>query len=169
MPVLRDMMQSFVRPRAVIARKLADGPREDRAIATLFGACGLLFVTRLPARAREAHLQDTSFERLFTTDLYALLFILPLILYGLAAVTHIVAMPLRGRGSWFGARVALFWALFASAPLLVLNGLVGGLIGPGLQLDLVGALWLVAFLWLWVPMYLTAEWNPPAVGEAPAQ
>ena len=159
MPITHDIVQSYRRPGDIIARKLADGPREDRAIATVFGACAVLFISRWPARAREAHLEGANLERLISTDFYALLFILPLVLYGLAAVTHILALPFNPKGGWFSARMALFWALLASAPLVVLNGLVAGLIGPGVQLSIVGFIWVVAFLWLYIPMFLRAEWG----------
>ncbi|MEM7296291.1 MAG: YIP1 family protein [Pseudomonadota bacterium] len=159
MPVTRDIFLSYRRPRAVIARKLAEGTREDRAIATVFGACLVLFIARWPARAREAHLEGDSLERLISTDVYALLFILPLILYGVAALSHIAARLFRARGGWYSARLALFWALLASAPFLVLNGLVEGMIGPGVELSIAGFLWFMSFFWLWVPMFLEAEWG----------
>jgi hypothetical protein len=42
-------------------------------------------------------------------------------------------------------RLALFWSLVAAAPAVLLMGMVAGLIGPGVQLQLVSGLWLLAF------------------------
>ena len=77
--------------------------------------------------------------------------------YGLAALGHIVARAMGGQGSWYGARVALFWALATVSPLMLLQGLVGGMIGPGPGLWLVSAVVGVAFLWLWLTMLHEAE------------
>jgi hypothetical protein len=43
--------------------------------------------------------------------LMALVFIAPLFFYLLAAISHGVARVLGGKGTGFGARLALFWAL----------------------------------------------------------
>ena len=55
-----------------------------------------------------------------------------------------------GSGSWYGARIALFWSLVAVSPLVLLTGLVAGMIGPGTQLSLVGSITFVAFLIHWL-------------------
>jgi hypothetical protein len=77
--------------------------------------------------------------------------------YGLAALSRLVSRALGGQGSWFGARVALFWALACVGPLMLLCGLVAGMIGPGPALWAVTALAGVAFLWLWLTMLHEAE------------
>ena len=116
--------------REVLRRKLAGGAREDRALATLFGACLLIFVAQWPGLSRAAHLEpEIPLDARLGGALMAWLFIAPLAAYVIAAVSHAVARLLGGRGSWFGARLALFWALLAASPLWLLNGLVAGLIG----------------------------------------
>ncbi len=65
---------------------------------------------------------------------------------------------LGGQGGYYGARLALFWALVASAPAWLLNGLVAGLIGPGAALNIVGFLAFAAFLWIWLSGLAEAEW-----------
>lgn len=170
MPVVPDILATWRRPRAVIARKLADGVREDRAIATLMGACGLIFVAQWPGLAREAHLtriaaeaagtaldQVPSLQALMGARLLAIVFIAPLVFYLLAAVSHLVARAFGGRGSGFGARLALFWALFCTTPVMLLQGLVGGFIGAGVAATVVGLLVLAVFLYLWITMLIEAE------------
>lgn len=174
MPVVPDILASWRRPRAVIARKLAEGPREDRAIATLMGACGLIFVAQWPALAREAHLsriaaeaagtpldQVPGLEALMGSRLFALIFIAPLVFYLLAALSHLVARLLGGKGTGFGARLALFWALLCTTPVMLLQGLVSGFLGEGPGATAVGIGVFVAFLYLWINMLIEAEkpWN----------
>ncbi|MDZ7904820.1 MAG: YIP1 family protein [Cypionkella sp.] len=80
---------------------------------------------------------------------YGLLLFLP-VAYGLAALSHIVARGLGAKGgSWYGARLALFWSLVACAPLVLLQGLTFGIIGPGTQSFLVGIFALTAFVVFW--------------------
>jgi hypothetical protein len=69
--------------------------------------------------------------------------------YVIAAASRLLARLLGGRGTWFGARLALFWALLAASPLWLLNGLVAGFIGPGIALNLVGLMAVGAFLLFW--------------------
>ena len=157
MSVTRDIAATYRGPGAVMRRLLALGPREDRALAILMGACGLIFVSQLPALSRKAHLEDTELNALLAGALFGWLFIAPLALYLIAALSHLVARALKGRGSWYGARLALFWSLLASTPLILLNGLMAGLAGPGPGLTLVGVLWLGLFAWFWVRSLAVAE------------
>jgi hypothetical protein len=55
MPVSTDILESYVRPRQVFRRKLDGGTDEGRALATLIGACLLIFVAQWPGLARAAH------------------------------------------------------------------------------------------------------------------
>ncbi len=63
--------------------------------------------------------------------LMATLFLLPPLAYLLAAISHLVARAFGGKGTGYGARVALFWSLLAVSPLMLLQGLVRGFIGEG--------------------------------------
>lgn len=170
MPVVPDILATYRRPRAVIARKLADGLREDRALATLMGACGLIFVAQWPALSREAFLlaeaaqaagtppdQVPSLQALMGSRLFALVFVAPLFFYLLAAISHLVARLFGGRGTGFGARLALFWALLCTTPLILFQGLIAGFLGDGLANTVVGLGVLAAFLVLWITMLVEAE------------
>ena len=55
------------------------------------------------------------------------------------------------------ARIALFWALATVSPLLLLQGLVAGLIGPGPALWATSAVVGLGFLWLWLTMLHETE------------
>ncbi|MEM7320283.1 MAG: YIP1 family protein, partial [Pseudomonadota bacterium] len=150
MPVTTDIAATYRRPGRVMRRLLAMGQREDRALAILMFACAVVFVAQMPRLARDAHLTDGDLNMMLGGALLGWLIIAPLMFYGLAALSHVVARVIGGKGSWFGARLALFWALLASTPVLLLHGLVAGFIGPGPALDVVGILWLVVFGWFWI-------------------
>ena len=123
----------------------------------LMAGCLIAFVARWPALARQAHISGDDLNMLLGGALMAWLFIAPLVLYALAALSHLLAKLLRGQGDWYGARVALFWSLLASSPLMLLNGLIEGFVGPGPGLQLVGLLWFIVFMWFWLSGLLEAE------------
>jgi hypothetical protein len=159
MPVTTDIVATYRSPRKVMRRLLDAGRREDRALAILMGGCLLAFVGRWPALQRAATLGEDgpSFEAMMAGALFAWLFVAPLLFYLLAAISHLVARPFGGQGSYFSARLALFWSFLAAAPLLLLYGLVEGFVGPGPGLQAVGVLWLIAFGWFWFASLREAE------------
>jgi len=158
MPVTTDIVATYKGPRRVVARILAMGPREDRALAILMGGCALAFTAQMPRLAREAHFTGQDLNMLLGGALFGLIFIAPLILYTLSWVTYLLARVLGGKGGSYGARLALFWAFLAASPLMLLNGLTAGFIGPGPALSLVGGLWFALFCWFWVSGLIQAYW-----------
>ena len=150
MAATRDIVASYRNPAAVVRRLLAQGTREDRNLIYLMVACLIFFVAQTPRLAREAHVKGTDLDMLLGATLLAWLFIAPLIFYMLAAGTEIVLKVLHGKPSGFSTRLALFWALLASSPLVLLHGLTAGFVGTGIELQIVGLIWLLVFLWFWV-------------------
>ena len=150
MAAARDIVASYRNPAAVVRRLLAQGTREDRNLIYLMVACLIFFVAQTPRLAREAHVKGTDLDMLLGATLLAWLFIAPLIFYMLAAGTQIVLKVLHGKPSGFSTRLALFWALLASSPLVLLHGLTAGFVGTGIELQIVGLIWLLVFLWFWV-------------------
>ena len=161
MALTQDILATYRGPRAVMRKHLSLGLREDRALMFLAIACVLIFVAQWPRLRREAFLDDAvPFNALLGGALMGWLFIAPLVLYGIAALSHLIARALGGQGSWYSARLALFWSLLAASPLWLLNGLVAGFIGPGLQLGLTSAVALAVFLIFWGLSLIEAE-KPP--------
>lgn len=160
MAITRNISATYRGPGRVMRQLLAMGPREDRALAYLMAGCLVMFVSQMPKLAREAHLTGEDLNMLMGASLMAWVFMAPLLLYGLAALSHLVAKLFRGQGSYYGARLALFWALLASSPLILLNGLVAGFIGPGIELQVVGMVWVGVFAWFWISGLLAAERAP---------
>ena len=158
MALTRDILASYRAPGAVLARRLPGAKPEARALVTCVLACALIFVAQWPRLAREAYYDPAiPFEARLGGALLAWIFLAPLLLYAIAGISHLVARATGGRGSMFGARMALFWALLAAAPLWLLHGLVAGFVGPGPALSAVGLVALAAFLIIWIAGLVRAE------------
>ncbi len=157
MSVIRDILATYRGPVAVLRRRLSAGQREDRALAVLMAGCALLFVAQWPRLAREAHLKGTDLDVSLGGSLMALVFILPLILYGVAGLSHLIGRLGGGKGEFYSARMALFWAVLAAGPAFLLNGLMIGFAGPGPQSAVTGILALGAFLWFWLSGLIAVE------------
>jgi hypothetical protein len=157
MTVSTDLVATWWRPRAVMRQHLARGRSEPFAFSLLLVFLILAFVSQWPAAARAAFVagEPSAWPRILPTA-YGLLAAIPF-LYGFAALGHLAARAMGGQGSWYGARIALFWALAAVGPLMLLQGLVSGMIGPGPALSAVTLVVAVAFLWLWATLLHEAE------------
>ena len=78
-------------------------------------------------------------------------------LYLIGALSHLVARVFGGKGTWYAARLSLFWALLAVTPALMFLGLLQGFLGQGGATRAVGGLVLLSFLYLWIRMLIEAE------------
>ena len=157
MPVTSDIVATYGGPGRVMARMLAGPPREDRALVILMVGCLLVFIAQLPRLSREAHLSGQDLNMLMGGALLGWLFIAPLAFYGLAGLSQLAGRAMGGQATGYGTRLALFWALLATSPLVLLHGLVAGLIGPGPALQAVGLVWAAAFLWFWAAGFRQAQ------------
>jgi hypothetical protein len=159
MAVSDDILASYRRPGRVVARHLGQPPREDRALALLLAALGLIFVAQWPGLSRAAFLApEVPLSQRMVAAFLGLLAVVP-VFYLLAAVSHVVARAFGGRGTHFAARIALFWALLAVSPLMLLHGLVGGFLGQGVPLAIVGVAVFGVFLWFWGAGLRAAEFG----------
>ncbi len=157
MPVTADIAATYRGPGRVMSRLLLAGEREDRALIIVMAFCLLAYVAQLPGLARQAFEQKVELNALLGGALLGTVFMLPLILYLLAALSHVVARIVGGKGTWYTARLALFWSLLATAPFLLLHGLVAGFIGSGPVLTGAGAVWAAVFFWFWLSCMRQAE------------
>lgn len=151
MSVSGDMLAMWRRPRAVVARQLAQNVHEGRALAVLLAGCLLVFIGRLPILQRGVVLtgREDDFLRDASYAFLGLMFLAPILFYGLAALARLGARAFGLRVSGYGARFALFWAYLAAAPAALLYGLVLGFSGWGPGAQIVGVVWLAAFLVFW--------------------
>lgn len=134
MAVTTDLLSAWRQPRASIRRHLARGVSEPFAFSLLVVFLILAFIGQWPVAAREAFLADepSAMPRLLARGL-ALLATIPF-WYAVAAICRLVARALQGHGSGYASRLALFWALAVTGPLMLLLGLVEAMLGPGPQL-----------------------------------
>jgi hypothetical protein len=157
MALTSDIVEGWRHPRRVVRRHLARGVSEPFAFSLLAVFLLVAFIAQWPVASRAVHLQP---EVLMTQRLVAaglgVLATIPL-WYGLAALSHLVARAFGGQGGWYGARIALFWSLVAISPMVLLQGLVGGFLGQGVQATALGLVVLAAFLALWLAAMREAE------------
>jgi hypothetical protein len=82
--------------------------------------------------------------------LFGAIFIAPLVFYGLGwGLTMTLKLLQRGIDG-FDVRLALFWSLLAISPLMLFQGLVLALVGPGSQASLTGVIIFGLFLMILV-------------------
>ncbi|MCR8723711.1 YIP1 family protein [Frigidibacter sp. ROC022] len=160
MSVTGDIWESWRAPRRVLRRLLAQGQREDRVLVYLLVGCGLIYVSSWPGLAQAARLDPSvPLEARLGGGMLAWLALIPLAAYVLAAVSHLLARALGGQGSFYGARLALFWALLAASPAWLAQAALGA-VAPGAVARIAAALALAGFLWLWLTALLEAERRP---------
>lgn len=158
MAVTTDILRSWRHPRTVIRERLDRGVSEPQALVVLMGACLLIFVAQLPRLARAAHYDSSvPLDARMAGALMASLFLVPLLAYSIAGLSHLAARFLGGKGQGLGARLALFWSLLAISPAMLFQGLLAGLVGPSLGLTVVGLLVGAGFLYLWFNMLAEVE------------
>ena len=150
MALISDIGESWRRPRVVVRRLLARGRSEPFAFSFLLIFLALALLAISPGLARQAD-GTPLFPRLYATSL-GLLATIP-VWYLLAALGHLAARALGGKGSYYGGRLALFWSLVAISPAM----LVQGLVGVGLAANLLGLAVGAGFLVFWVLALMEVE------------
>ncbi|MDJ0859859.1 MAG: YIP1 family protein [Dinoroseobacter sp.] len=165
MAVTTEIFRAWKSPRAAIRRQLAGGENEGRALIYLMVACLLIFIAQWPRLSREAFLQpEIPLDVRIGGALMGWVFIAPLLFYGLAALSHLISRLAGGQGSYFGARLALFWSLLVISPIVLFLGLVAGFIGAGPAANATSLLLLLAFLYIWGSSLMEAERPVPEPG-----
>ncbi|HSG37335.1 MAG TPA: hypothetical protein VLA27_07855 [Paracoccaceae bacterium] len=164
MSISNDVFRAWVRPRAVMRRLLDAGERENRALAILMAGCLLIFVAQWPRLVRLSEGVDLpvgaevpELSQLIAYSLVSWLIVWPLIFYILSGITRILARAFKGKGSGYGARLAMFWAVLASSPAALLYGLLVGFNGETIGTQAIGALWLAGFVWIWIQSLRESE------------
>lgn len=161
MALTSDIAATYRGPAKVVRRFLAQGRNEVRGLLFMLIAGVLMFVAATPYQAREAQL-DPDIPLVARMYWSALLYILivPILVYLFAAVIWLLARVARRQVTGYQIRFTLIWALLASTPVLLLMGLTAGFIGPGIQLQLLGFVWLGVFGWFWSAGLLSADGAP---------
>jgi hypothetical protein len=121
--VLSDIKLAHYKPRQVMKRHLDNGIREEQTLffAILFGL--LSYLSLLPALAKHAFLTNESLSALAAAQFISSVFMMPLLMYGIAAVSHLILKYFGGQGDYIGARRALFWAALVTTPAILLTSI----------------------------------------------
>jgi hypothetical protein len=121
--------RSWHAPRGVFRGLLAQDRREGRLLMYLTLALGLVFLAQWPRLARAAT-PEVGLEALLAGALFGIMFLGPLLVYGLAAVLQLALRPFAA-AEGFAVRLALFWALLAASPWVLAQAALAALAGPG--------------------------------------
>ena len=149
MAAVDDIWRSYRSPRQVVRGHLARTRAEPRLFTLLFSALFVVFVAQWPRLARQQFENpDLPMPGLLLGTAMALAALVPFV-YLLAWLVTQALRLIGGRGDGYGGRLALFWALLAVSPLMLLHGLVQGMIGPGLQANVIGGIVFFVFALFW--------------------
>ncbi|HMQ41926.1 MAG TPA: hypothetical protein PKC09_11705 [Paracoccus sp. (in: a-proteobacteria)] len=146
--VVPRILASWRRPGEVVRglRPISEGA----LLAILMAAMLIFWIAQAPGHARAAvENPDVPLGGRMAGAAMAVIFIMPLIAYAVAALADLALRLAGWRIAPADGRLALFWALLAVAPAVLLTGLVAGLVGPGAGLNITGALSGLGFLFIW--------------------
>lgn len=150
MAVTTDIFESWLRPRLVVGRLLARERSEPFALSLLLTFLLLALVASLPNLARQGFLDGgTPLAPRVLGAALGLLATLPG-LYLLAAIGSLIARRFGAGASYYGGRIAMFWALLAATPGMLVVGLMQGMLGPATATVTLSLAVVVVFLVFWV-------------------
>lgn len=126
------------------------GMRDPALLALLLGTLAMYFVAQWPAHVRAAEVDPSiPLGARLGGALMATMFLMPLVVYLLAALSGVIARAFGWTGTGADARLALIWTMAVVTPLMLLAGLTQGIVGPGPTADLAQGIAGAAFLVLW--------------------
>ncbi|MCY3877294.1 MAG: YIP1 family protein [Rhodobacteraceae bacterium] len=120
-----EILTAYRHPRLSFERQLAKNIGDDRILFFGMLACFLAFVARMPSLFRDSIPSGSPPLHAVVPIHFAVsLLMAPLLLYSVAAASHVLARAFGGWGNWRDARLALFWAVLAMSPLVLVAGIV---------------------------------------------
>lgn len=167
MSVVGRILAAYRAPARQMRAQIDDGIAEPETLfyALLAGAANLLAQT--PSLYKRALIDaDISFADLFGAQFVASIFFMPLAMFAISAVFHMLFRLFGGRASWPAARRSFIWPVLVASPFVMVTGIVTALssnplVGYGFVL-----LTLVVFIWQWYMAANEAEYNEPKSVDA---
>lgn len=142
------VIESWWAPRRVL-RDLRGMP-EGAMLAVLLAAMAIFLIAQMPGHARAAQLDPSvPLGARMAGALFAVMFLMPLVAYAVAALAAALSRLGCRVLAPADSRLALFWALLAASPAMLLAGLAEGLLGHGPALSLTRAIAGFGFLIIW--------------------
>ena len=121
-----EIFKAYFDLKASFFSQLAKCKSEARLLAYGFTISILLFFERLPGKVA-SHTSE-GFQRpllpAIGIDLFASIFFVPLFLYFVSAILHLILLPFGGKATFFQSRLAFFWSIIVCAPILLIFSLV---------------------------------------------
>jgi len=138
-------------------RHLENGIREEQTLffAILFGL--LSYLSLLPALAKHAFLTNESLSALAAAQFISSVFMMPLLMYGIAAVSHLILKYFGGQGDYIGARRALFWAALVTTPAILLTSIAEAYFSE--ISAILSVITTMIFIWQWFSNLKELEFN----------
>ncbi len=150
MSLIRNIARSYRAPGDVVSGLARGDLREPQVLFFALLACGLIFVAQWPGLSRAATLDPSvTFEQRMGGALFGVMFVLPLLLYAVAALLQFALRLLRPVAG-LHVRLAFFWALLAVTPLMLLQGGLSAMLGPLVPIQAFGFVVMAAFLYILV-------------------
>jgi len=120
--MLKDIARTWVNAAGVLEEKSWKPVHENHLLGYLLMALLVSFALRFPALTRMHAELGTGepLEAFIAANLVSTMLFGALAAYLLAALSHLTARAVGGRGSWQQARLALFWCMVAFLPFGVL-------------------------------------------------
>ena len=146
--IVPRIAQSWWAPGRVVTS--LRGTPERVLIVILMAAMLIFLIAQAPGHARAAALDPAvPMAGRMAGALTAVLLMMPLVAYVVASLVALASRLTRWRLAAEDSRLALFWALLAISPAMLLAGLVEGLIGPGPALTITRLIAGIGFLFIW--------------------
>ncbi len=146
--VLPRIVRSWWQPAPVL-REMRGTP--DRVLVVILMVAMLVFlIAQAPGHARAAALDPSiPLDARIGGAVLAVMFIMPVIAYAVAALvaalSRLTPRPVTPENS----RLALFWALLAVSPAMLLAGMTAGFLGQGTALTITQSIAGLGFLFIW--------------------
>jgi hypothetical protein len=158
MALTQDIIATYKGPGRVVSRFLAQGRNEVRSLLFVLITGMLMFVASAPYQARLAELDpDVPFLARIYWSAFFYIMMMPILIYAFAAIIWGLSRIARRQVTGYEVRFTLIWALLASTPVMLLMGLIAAFIGAGIQLQIVGFVWMAVFGWFWAAGLLNAD------------
>ena len=145
MSAVINISKTYYKPIQTYSKLFASGASEKDNLGYLVGGCVVSFVAQWPVQSRQAFTSQQPIDELMGAILLSTLFLLPLVFYFFSIVFYFCAKILGSNILAVELRLIIFWAYLATAPILLLVGLVEGFLGKNYQYFIVAGLWLAAF------------------------
>jgi len=102
-------------------------------------------------------LTNESLSALAAAQFISSVFMMPLLMYGIAAVSHLILKYFGGQGDYIGARRALFWAALVTTPAILLTSIAEAYFSE--ISTILSVITTMIFVWQWVSNLKELEFN----------